>query len=102
MSFLISREKLAPWASGNRSRGARTRVCWIRPEIRFAPDSPPEESGFEPLVPRYVDDAFETIFIARLHSHSCLRGQLVHREGPTVRIRFPPAGSPTANLLDIR
>src|SRR5260370_511672 len=25
------------------------------------------------------------------HSHSCLRDQLVHREGPTVRIRFPPA-----------
>src|SRR5690242_18482939 len=27
------------------------------------------------------------------HSHSCLRDQLVHREGPTVRIRFPPAAS---------
>src|SRR5439155_24796642 len=33
------------------------------------------------------------------HSHSCLRDQLVHREGPAVRIRFPPPES-LANLFE--
>ena len=47
---------------------------------------------FEPLVPGTWTTRSRPFLSRRSHSHSCLRDQLVHREGPTVRIRFPPPG----------
>src|SRR5438309_8529133 len=64
----------------------------MRPEI--ASDSPLEESGFEPVVPATWPTRSRPSLSPGSHSYSCLRDQLVHREGPTVRIRFPPALSP--------
>jgi len=61
--------------------------------MRFAADSLLEESGFEPVVPATWPTRSRPSLSPGSHSHSCLRDQLVHREGPTVRIRFPPAAS---------
>ena len=47
----------------------------------------------EPLVPATWTTRSRPSLSPGSHSHSCLRDQLVHREGPTVRIRFPPARS---------
>ena len=56
-------------------------------------DSPAEESGFEPVVPATWPTRLRPFLSPGSHSHSCLRDQLVHREGPTVRTRFPPPAS---------
>jgi hypothetical protein len=61
-------------------------------EQLFIADSPLEESRFEPLVPGTWTTRSRLFLSPGSHSHSCLRDQLVHREGPTVRIRFPPPG----------
>src|ERR1700730_9789496 len=50
-------------------------------------DSAVEEDGFEPPVPRKVDDAFETAIFAS--GHLPFAGRLIRE----VRIRFPPPGS---------
>src|SRR5439155_14215925 len=70
-------------------------VQWARwrMSLRFVDDSPLEESGLEPLVPATWTTRSRPSVSPSLLSHSCLRDQLVHREGPTVRIRFPPAAS---------
>src|SRR5262245_52838259 len=47
-------------------------------------------------------NTFQNILVARSNSHSCLRDHLVHREGPTVRIRFPPAVSPSLSRSGFR
>jgi hypothetical protein len=48
-------------------------------------DSLLEESGFEPLVPARWTTRSRPSLSPGSHSHSCLRDQLVYREGPTVR-----------------
>jgi hypothetical protein len=60
---------------------------------RFAIDSLLEGAGFEPLVPATWTTRSRPSLSPGLHSRSCLRDQLVHRQGPTVRIRFPPPES---------
>ena len=86
----------------------RTAIDRIRPEIRFAPDSPPEEDGFEPSVPLLRKALLGVANRRRRHerrSHlqvqvrkrQCLREWLPtafpFAEGPRVRIRLPPAES---------
>src|SRR6266481_9589578 len=58
-------------------------------------DSSLEGPGFEPAVPRLIDDAFDTAPL-RLCGTSRSAGKTGSflREGPAVRIRFPPAKSP--------
>jgi hypothetical protein len=63
------------------------------PKIRFAPDSPLEESGFEPLAPATWTTHSRPSLSPSSHSHSWLKDQLIPGEGPTVRIRFPPPAS---------
>ncbi len=67
------------------------------PKIRFAPDSPLEQRKFELLVAREDGWPVLTTLID-------LKALLLHenqatfsREGPTVRISFPPAASPFLN-----
>src|SRR5439155_21209568 len=40
------------------------RAVDVPPKVRFSIDSPLEEAGFELLVPRRIDDAFETALFA--------------------------------------
>jgi hypothetical protein len=63
------------------------------PKTKFAADSALEKSGFEPVVPATWPTRSRPSLSPGSHSHSCLRDQLVHRGGTTVRIRFPPVAS---------
>ena len=67
--------------------------------VRFATDSPVEQAGFELVVPpsfsQLPERGRETISIGAANSPSLLK------EGPAVRIRFPPAVS-LANFVRVR
>src|ERR1700737_5127621 len=86
----------------------RTAIDRIRPEIRFAPDSPPEEDGFEPSVPllrkallgvanrRKRHERRSHLQVQVRNGNGWLEGLPIafpFAEGPRVRIRLPPAGS---------
>jgi hypothetical protein len=68
--------------------------CQHRPHLAsvveptISPDSLLEGSGFEPSVPRFRDGPFCLCGTSR----SGRKDRLVLREGPAVRILFPPAG----------
>src|SRR5215813_7726385 len=54
-----------------------------------------EGPGFKPAVPRLIDDAFDTALSPLRTSRSTGNAGSFLREGPAVRIRFPPAASPS-------
>jgi hypothetical protein len=69
-------------------------------EVRFARDSPLEESGFEPLVPVATEMMIELargiskqLGCWRSATWDRCRGCVASEVGPAVRIRFPPAAS---------
>jgi hypothetical protein len=80
---------LRPCAEAALRWGWRNPMGFV-PEIRFAPDSPLEGTGFEPPVP-----LAETNRSFRRNG-KCRRGEKSRLEsgGPKVRILFPPAESP--------
>jgi hypothetical protein len=56
-------------------------------------DSMAEEGGFEPSVPRKIDDAFETALFASAALRVPPERPTRSREGLAVRILFPPPAS---------
>jgi hypothetical protein len=60
-------------------------------QSRFAHDSPLEEGGFEPSVPRRMATALKSFCRPRDGAH--FPGEALFDQEPTVRIRLPPAAS---------
>jgi hypothetical protein len=78
------------WGSDEARRQSHRQAAFT--QIEFATDSPLEEDGFEPSVPRVESICLDTVLPPGAVEKACSDKHCT-LGGPAVRIRLPPAGS---------